>query len=99
MTLTPARLEDFVYRAPIETPVQTSFGLMRDRPALFVRVTDSEGAVGWGEVWCNFPTVGAEHRARLIGSVFAPLLEGRRFASPEAAFVAPRAREPRLPNP
>ena len=72
--LNVARLEAFVLRCPIATPVQTSFGIMRDRPAVFVRVTDTEGAQGWGEVWCNFPTVGAEHRARLLDSVFAPLL-------------------------
>lgn len=88
MLLRIARLEAFVYRAPIATPVQTSFGVMRDRPAVLVRATDAEGATGWGEVWCNFPTVGAEHRARLIGSVFAPLLEGKAIASPESAFLA-----------
>ena len=84
--LNVARLEAFVLRCPIATPVQTSFGIMRDRPAVFVRVTDTEGAQGWGEVWCNFPTVGAEHRARLLDSVFAPLLVGSRHASPAAAF-------------
>lgn len=81
------RIEAFVFRAPVDTPVQTSFGIMRDRPAVFVRITDAEGACGWGEVWCNFPTVGAEHRARLVDSVFAPLLAGRTFASPEVAFL------------
>ena len=81
------RLDAFVFRAPIETPVQTSFGLMTDRPAVFVRVRDREGAEGWGEVWCNFPTVGAEHRARLIDSVFAPLVVGQSFVSPELAFL------------
>ena len=88
MTLKLARLEAFVYRAPVATPVQTSFGLMRDRPAVFVRVTDTDGACGWGEIWCNFPTIGAEHRARLVASVFAELIEGKSFASPEAAFLA-----------
>ena len=83
-----AKLEAFVYRAPIETPVQTSFGIMRNRPAVFVRVTDTDGAEGWGEVWCNFPTVGAEHRARLIDTVFAPLVQGKSFATPEMAFLA-----------
>ena len=83
-----ARLEAFVYRAPIDTPVQTSFGIMRDRPAVFVRVTDSDGAIGWGEVWCNFPTVGAEHRARLIDAVFAPLVQGKAFITPEMAFLS-----------
>lgn len=86
MNLRLSRVEAFVFRAPIETPVQTSFGLMRDRPAVFVRATDAEGAEGWGEIWCNFPTVGAEHRARLLDTVFAPLLEGRAFDSPESAF-------------
>lgn len=88
MTLNIACVDTFVFRAPIDTPVQTSFGIMRDRPAVFVRITDTEGAVGWGEVWCNFPTVGAEHRARLVDAVFAPLMVGKAFASPEIAYLA-----------
>ena len=88
VTLAISRIEAFVYRAPVDTPVQTSFGLMRDRPAVFVRATDAGGTCGWGEIWCNFPTVGAEHRARLVASVFAPMIEGKSFASPEAAFLA-----------
>lgn len=87
MTLKLERIETFAFRAPIATPVQTSFGIMRDRPAVFVRITDADGAEGWGEIWCNFPTVGAEHRARLVDSVFAPLLAGKTFASPELAFL------------
>ena len=31
-------------------------------------------ARGFGEEWCNFPAVGAEHCARIIGGVLAPLL-------------------------
>lgn len=83
---TVARLDAFVLRWPVATPVQTSFGTMRDRPAVLVRVACADGAVGWGEAWCNFPSCGAEHRARLIDSVIAPLLVGRRFDSPAAAF-------------
>jgi D-galactarolactone cycloisomerase len=82
----PARVEAFVLRCPIATPVRTSFGTMRDRPAVFVRVEDTDGAVGWGETWCNFPAVGAEHRARLLESVLAPLATSRGFASPAEAF-------------
>jgi L-alanine-DL-glutamate epimerase-like enolase superfamily enzyme len=59
---------------------------MHDRPAVLVRVEDADGAFGWGEAWCNFPSCGAEHRARLIESVLAPLIVGRTFAAPEAAF-------------
>jgi len=76
-----------VLRWPVRVPVQTSFGTMHDRPAVLVRIEDAEGAHGWGEAWCNFPACGAEHRARLIETVLAPLVVGRSFASPHAAFA------------
>ncbi len=82
-----ARLEVHVLRWPVEVPVRTSFGTMHDRPAVLVRVEDEEGASGWGEAWCNFPSCGAEHRARLVETVLAPLLVGRAFATPQAAFA------------
>lgn len=75
-------VEAIVLRAPIETPVRTSFGTMRDRPAVVVRIRDAGGAVGWGEVWCNFPGCGAEHRGRLVATVLAPLLIDRRVGNP-----------------
>src|ERR1700749_722764 len=68
------RVEAKVVRTPIEVPIRTSFGVMRDRPALFLKLTDRDGAEGFGEVWCNFPSVGAEHRARLAQEVIGPLL-------------------------
>jgi L-alanine-DL-glutamate epimerase-like enolase superfamily enzyme len=83
----PARIDAFVFRCPIATPVRTSFGTMHDRPAVLVRAEDGDGAVGWGEAWCNFPSCAAEHRAELIATLLAPLLVGRRFASPAAAFA------------
>jgi L-alanine-DL-glutamate epimerase-like enolase superfamily enzyme len=89
MSSTPiriARLNAFVFRAPIEAPIVTSFGVMRDRPMVLIRAEDDTGAAGWGEVWCNFPTVGAEHRARLLSSVIAPLAKSRAFDSPAQAF-------------
>ena len=58
-----ARIEAHVLRWPVKVPVRTSFGTMHDRPAVLVRVEDAEGAHGWGEAWCNFPSCGAEHRA------------------------------------
>ncbi|CAE6858968.1 D-galactarolactone cycloisomerase [Paraburkholderia aspalathi] len=80
------KLDAFVLRAPIATPVRTSFGTMTDRPAVFVRVTDEDGAEGWGEIWCNFPSVGAEHRAALASSVFQPLLTGHPVIHPADTF-------------
>ncbi len=81
-----AELKAFVFRAPLAAPVQTSFGLMLDRPMVLVRATDRDGAAGWGEVWCNFPAVGAEHRARLVASILAPLVTAQPFDNPEDAF-------------
>lgn len=68
------RLECWVLRAPITAPLANAFGAMSNRPALWLRVSASDGAYGWGEVFSNFPTVGAEHRARLLESIFVPLL-------------------------
>lgn len=85
--MTVSRVECWVFRVPIENPVKTSFGTMTSRPALFVRVSAEDGAYGWGEVFCNFPQVGAEHRARLVDSLFAPLLHGNPTDDP------PRIRE------
>ncbi|MCF8041304.1 MAG: mandelate racemase/muconate lactonizing enzyme family protein [Desulfarculaceae bacterium] len=68
------QVDTYVFRAPIDNPVKTSFGVMHDRPALLLRVEDRDGAYGWGEVWCNFPVCGAEYRARLLDMVLVPLL-------------------------
>ncbi len=80
------RLAAHVMRWPVETPVRTSFGVMHDRPMLLVEAEADDGLVGWGEIWCNFPAVGAEHRARLVESVFAPLVVGADSATAEATF-------------
>ncbi|MGN6113924.1 MAG: mandelate racemase/muconate lactonizing enzyme family protein [Nitrobacter sp.] len=74
------------YRYPLSTPVVTSFGRMLNRPAVFVRVEDTDGQVGWGEAWSNFPSSGAEHRARLINEVLAPAIVETAFAEPSEVF-------------
>ena len=83
-----AKVSAIVYRAPIAEPVQTSFGLMYDRPALMVMLEDHDGICAWGEVWCNFPTVGAEHRARILDNIVAPILLSKTWASPQQVFTA-----------
>lgn len=80
-------LRALTYRAPIATPVTTSFGTMHDRPGVLVRAEAIEGEVGWGEIWCNFPSVGPEHRARLVDHIFAALLADRPFKGPEHVFA------------
>ena len=69
--LRPAHVAGHVLRHRIDKPVHTSFGTMHERPALLLRIEDADGAHGWGEVWCNFPACGAEHRARLVETVLA----------------------------
>ncbi len=81
-----ARLAAEVFRVPIDRPVETSFGVMRDRPAVFVRLEDTDGAFGWGEVFANWPAAGAEHRARLVMEDIADLLLGREIARPGDLF-------------
>ncbi len=81
-----ARVEALVFRAPVTEPVQTSFGIMHDRPAVLVRVESEDGVTGWGEIWCNFPAVGAEHRARILQSAVAPILMERAWDTPRQAF-------------
>lgn len=76
----------FCYRYPLETPVETSFGRMLDRPAVFVRIEDTDGTVGWGEAWSNFPSVGAEHRARIINEILAPAATGFAAGEPASLF-------------
>jgi L-alanine-DL-glutamate epimerase-like enolase superfamily enzyme len=80
------KLEALCFRYPLSTPVVTSFGRMNDRPALFVRAEDEDGSFGWGEVWCNFPAVGAEHRARLVNEMLASMLDRRAIEHPSEVF-------------
>src|SRR3954464_10008292 len=79
-------VQAFCYRYPLSTPVVTSFGRMLNRPAVFVRVEDGDGHAGWGEVWSNFPSTGAEHRARLVNEVLAPALTGFVASRPSDIF-------------
>ena len=81
------RAESFACRTPIAVPVVNAFGAMAERVAVFVRLTDEDGVSGWGEIWSNFPTIGAEHRARLFDAFIAPRLLGRSIGDP-AAFWA-----------
>ena len=99
--MNPFRLQSLtprLYRVPLDQPVVTSFGAMRARWVLWVCVEDVDGLTGWGEVWCNFPDSGAQHRCRLLQEVFAPLLPSLQGDHPVAlsAEVASRIRILRL---
>jgi D-galactarolactone cycloisomerase len=83
---TLARVEAHVFRTPIKEPVRTSFGTMTERAAVFVRAEDSDGAHGWGEVWCNFPNPSAEYRARLFIEIVAPRALGKSLDDPASLW-------------
>jgi len=70
------RLQAIALRCPIKLPVATSFGVMRDRPAVFLRVEDEGGCFGFGEVFANWPAAGAEHRVNLLGADLGDLVLG-----------------------
>jgi D-galactarolactone cycloisomerase len=86
ISATLARVEAHVFRTPIKEPVRTSFGIMTERAAAFICVEDSDGARGWGEIWCNFPNAAAEYRARLFADIVAPLALGRSLDDPVALW-------------
>lgn len=73
-TVSIRRLTPILLRAPSPVPVVAAFGVMTQRTSLLVRVEDSQGAVGWGEIYANFPVGAGEHRARLLRELFAPLV-------------------------
>ena len=85
-TIRLARLEAFAFRVPIANPIKVAFGTFRDRPMVLVRATEQDGSVGWGEVWCNWPAVTAEHRARLTADIGQRLI-GRDVQDPAQAFM------------
>ncbi len=80
------RIAAFACRVPIETPVVTSFGVMRDRPAVFVRIESDDGAFGWGEAFANWPAAGAEHRVNLLISDISDLIFAQSWPGPAALF-------------
>ena len=80
-----ASVEAFAFRVPVKNPIKVAFGTFRDRPFVLVRVTDLDGAVGWGEAWANWPAVGAEHRARLVVDLGERVV-GKAYDSPLQLF-------------
>ncbi|PRD42370.1 mandelate racemase [Phyllobacterium phragmitis] len=84
--VTIRKVEALVFRVPLDRPVSTSFGTMRDRPAVLVRLEDDVGLTGWGEIWCNWPACGAEHRARLLVTDIAPRIIGRLLPTPPSLW-------------
>lgn len=69
-----------------------ALGTMPTRPALLVRIEDTSGCFGWGEVWANFPPRANLHKAHIIEDVIARHLENFSFCDPREVQAALRAR-------
>ena len=96
MSLRIARIETFLYRAEVREPVKASFGSMQHRSALLLRVQDTAGAHGWGEIWCNFPPYSADNKARLMETVVAPAAFAGQYNDAAEAWHALTARTRRM---
>jgi D-galactarolactone cycloisomerase len=77
MNLKIERIYIDVLRAPVEAPVITSFGSIPSRGVAMLRLEDADGAVGWGDIWGNFPTITTEYRANLAAFLLPNLLLGK----------------------
>lgn len=85
--IAPRSIDLHLLRAPLSRPVRNVIGTMRERPCLLVRIEDRDGAEGWGEIWCNYPTCGAEHRARLLETAIGPALLEMSALRPHESFA------------
>jgi D-galactarolactone cycloisomerase len=86
--LSLTKVEPILLRAKVDTPIITSFGTIPERAVLLVRAEDKDGAVGWGEIFGNFPMHGAENRAHLVRDYIAPVTLSEEWESPAHAFEA-----------
>jgi len=89
-------IEPFVFRAPLAVPRRNAFGVQHSRALFLVRVTDTDGAQGFGEGFCNWPAFAAEYRASYVRELIAPLLEGQSFDHPARGFETMSERLARL---
>jgi len=60
-----------------------ALGQMPVRPALLVKLVDSDGCFGWGEIWANFPPRANIHKAHVVEDVVVNHLQGLKFAAPK----------------
>lgn len=59
-----------------------ALGQMPVRPALLVKLVDTDDCIGWGEIWANFPPRANIHKAQLVEDVVVKHLIRFSFSSP-----------------
>ena len=82
-----ARLDVYALEAKIETPVTTSFGSIPARVSALLRIEDTDGHAGWGEIWGNFPSITCAYRAALACKVLPERLLGAAVETPGAFCI------------
>ena len=82
-----ARLDVYALEAKIDTPVTTSFGSIPARVSALLRIEDTDGHAGWGEIWGNFPSITCAYRAALACKVLPEPLLGAAVETPGAFCI------------
>ena len=91
-TITISGLDVFPIRAMGGVSPRMALGTMPTRPALLVRIEDTSGCFGWGEIWANFPPRANIHKAHIIEDVVVAHLDRFQFADPREVQNALRDR-------
>ena len=82
-----ARLDVYALEAKIDRPVTTSFGSIPARVSALLRIEDTDGYPGWGEIWGNFPSITCAYRAALACRVLPEPLLGASVETPGAFCI------------
>jgi D-galactarolactone cycloisomerase len=80
------RIRIYVYQAPANPPIRSSFGQIKERSSLIIAIDDDLHNTGWGEIWSGLPAFGAKHRAQLLQKIVAPQLIGKSVANPAQTY-------------
>ena len=67
----------FHFRAPLDIPYRTTFGVMTHRQAVVITLTDMDGTEGMAESWINFPLWAPVERMAAFEEGFFPGIVGK----------------------
>jgi len=76
-------LRSYYLEFPLTNPVITSFGIMNARPCIIIKLEDFNKNIGYGEIWCNFPSDGASYRFNLLNNLYIDKIISHEFSNPE----------------
>jgi len=59
---------------------------MKSRPGLIIELSDDNGNIGLGEIWCNFPYDSASYKFKIFKDIFANILLNKNINDPGSIF-------------